>query len=166
MSRSVSRFWVLFGLFGTACAVLSASSWADHVVHEPLSRFLAMLSGSILSRLGPTVVDGSLVQFREFGMRITEACDGIVPAYIYMAAVLAFPSSVTAKIWGVTLGVPALFLINLIRIVSLLIVGEWRPDLFEQVHIYVWQVIVIGLSMAVWVWWVERCVRTRPRLAS
>lgn len=166
MSRPALRFWALFGLYAAACAVLSASSLADRVIHEPLARLLAALSGQALSSLGLTVVDGPIVQFREFAMQITDACDGFVPIYIYLAGVLAFPSTWSARFQGAMLGVPILFIMNLLRIVSLMIVGDWRPDLFELVHIYVWQVLMIGLSMTVWVCWVERCAAEGPRSVS
>ena len=163
MSRLVVRFCALFGLCAAVCVFLSNSSLADRIVHEPLARLLATLSGLALSLLGPTVVEGPLLQFRAFTMEITAACDGVVPAYIFLAAVIAFPSTWSAKLVGTVLGLPVLFVINLLRIVSLMIMGDWRPDLFEQAHIYVWQVLTIGLSMTVWVFWIERCVRPLSR---
>jgi len=94
-------------------------------------------------------------------VQIVEACDGILPAIIYLSAVLAFPSRWIDKGWGILIGFPAIFLINLTRLVTLMFVGANWPDLFEQVHIYVWQALVIALAMVVWVFWAERFVRTR-----
>lgn len=159
--RQIGRFCVLFAVFILIFTGLTSSAPARRFLHEPLMRLLAKTSGAILSPFGETVAEGNLLDFRAFGVEIVPACDGVLPALIYVAAVLAFPGPWRAKVWGVALGVPAIMLINLTRVVTLMLLGAWRPDLYERVHIYVWQALVIALSMAVWVFWAERFVRPR-----
>jgi len=127
-----------------------------------MARSFAILSMLILSLLGQASASGTVLVYNGFEVAIVEACDGILPATIYLSAVLAFPSRWLDKAWGILIGLPAIFLINLARLVTLMIIGDNWPGLFEQVHIYVWQALVIALSMAVWVFWVERFVRTQP----
>ena len=160
--REMLQFGVLFAVLALILTGITASEFAQRNLHRPLSRLLAQVTGTILSPLGPTSVDGSILGFRDFGMEFVDACDGVLPASIYIAAVLAFPSRWRAKCWGLALGVPAIFLINLTRVVSLMILGAWRLDLFERVHIYVWQALVVGFSMAIWIFWAEHFVRPRP----
>lgn len=88
-----------------------------------------------------------------------DACNGILPTYIFVAAILAFPSSWREKGIGLMIEIPAIFAINVVRVVTLMCLGASYPDLFEQVHIYVWQTLVVALSMAVWLFWAERFVR-------
>jgi len=161
--RLMARFSVVFLALILAFTGASSSGVAGRYLHEPLIRIIAWMTATLLSTLGQVESSGPFIQFQDFQVQVVEACDGVLPTYIYLAAVLAFPSRWAAKAWGVLIGVPAIFLINLARMSSLMLLGAWRPELFEKVHIYVWQALVIAFSMALWVFWAERFVRPRPR---
>jgi exosortase/archaeosortase family protein len=155
------RFCLLFLAFIFAFALLTSTRAAERFLHEPLSRIVAALCGLVLSLLGSASVSRSYVTFNGFNAEIVEACNGVLPTYIYLAAVLAFPSRWRDKSWGVLIGIPLIFLINLVRVITLMLLGAYRPQAFEGVHIYVWQALVVALSMAVWVFWAERFARPR-----
>jgi exosortase H (IPTLxxWG-CTERM-specific) len=162
-ASSVSiRFALTFLFLILIFAILTATAAADRVIHQPLSRLVAFFSTSILSVFGTVSRSGTFVVFNGFSAIIIEACDGVLPAYIYLSAVLAFPSRMDQKLWGIFIGIPAIFTINLIRVITLMMVGAYWPDLFERVHIYVWQALVVALSMALWVLWAEVFVRPGP----
>lgn len=133
------------------------------MLHQPLSRLLAIASVPVLSVAGSAWSSDTQLHFEGFSAVVEEACNGVLPTYIYIAAVLAFPSRWAEKAWGILIGVPTIFVINLVRVITLMFFGAYWPDLFEKVHIYVWQALVVGLSMAVWLFWVERFVRPRAR---
>src|SRR5438094_498443 len=154
-----TRFTLTFLLLIAIFAMLTATAAADRVIHQPLSRFTVLLAAPLLHIFGTVSRSGSFVTFNGFSASIEEACDGVLPAYIYLSAVLAFPSRLEQKLWGILLGMPAIFTMNLARVITLVMVGAYWPDLFERVHIYVWQALVIALSMAVWVFWAEGVVR-------
>jgi len=142
--------------------VATASAAANRWIHQPLSQLIVIFADPILGMFGPAGRFGNVLVFREFSAAIEEACDGVLPAYIFLAAVLAFPSTVAQKIWGIVLGLPAIFAINLFRVITLMLVGAFWPALFERVHIYVWQALVVALSMALWICWAEAVVRPAP----
>jgi exosortase H (IPTLxxWG-CTERM-specific) len=144
-------------------AVLTSTPWADRVLHQPLSRLLAIASVPFLSIAGSAWSSGTQLHFEGFSAVVEEACNGVLPTYIYIAAVLAFPSRWVEKAWGILIGIPTIFVVNLVRVITLMFFGAYWPDLFEKVHIYVWQALVVGLSMAIWLFWVERFVRPRAR---
>ncbi len=160
--RQVARFCVTLLLFILLLAVATSTGVAQKRLHEPLARFLASADAAILGHFGQASATGTTVRFGGFEGEVGEACDGILPTCIYLSAVLAFPGGWRSKAWGVLIGVSSIFIINLIRLVTLTALGAWRPELLDQVHIYVWQALLIALSMAVWVFWVERFVRPRP----
>ncbi len=164
--RTITRFSVLFIACNAALVTLTSTAAAGAYLHGPMARCVAFLSGLLLAPFGRTSVWGVDLDFNGFGVQIVEACDGILPATIYLSAVLAFPSRWADKGWGVLIGLPAIFLINLVRVVTLVMIGAAWPDLFEQVHIYVWQALVIALAMGVWVFWAERFVRARLQARS
>ena len=154
----VLRFSIVFLSLVFAFALLTSTAAADSLLHSPLSRLLTFLAASALSLGGHASSSGTYLEFNGFSVSIVEACDGILPTYIYLAAVLALPSRWREKLWGILIGIPAIFFINLTRIVTLMLFGAKWPGAFERVHIYVWQALVIALSMAVWVFWAERFV--------
>ncbi len=138
---------------------------ADRFLHEPLCALIAWLSAAVLSPFGDASVRGTFVSFDGFRVVVVDACNGVLPATIYLAAVLAFPTSWRARLWGVLIGLPSIFVFNLVRVASLLVLGAYWPAVFEEVHIYVWQTLVIALSMGVWIFWAEHFVRPETRLA-
>lgn len=162
MSRKpILRFCLFFILFIILFAGLTATAVADRYLHRPLARLFASLSVPFLAPFGEIQASGTYLTFRGFGVEIAEACNGVLPTYVYLSAVLAFPSRWRDKLWGILIGIPAVFLINLVRIVTLVMFGAFWPDQFEQVHIYVWQALIVALSMGIWVFWAERFVRPR-----
>lgn len=158
------RFTVLFLVLMLAFSALLSTDVADEYLHDPLEQLLAMLSAPVLSLLGETAHNGNRLAFQGFQAVVVEECNGVLPTYIYISAVLAFPSGWRLKGLGILLGVPTVFVINLVRVISLMILGGTWPTLFEEIHIYVWQAIMIAITVAIWVFWAERFVR--PRLTS
>jgi exosortase/archaeosortase family protein len=153
------RFTVVFLFLVAIFSWLSATATAQRFVHEPVARWIASLAGAGLRPLGGASMSDNRLEFRSFSAVIEEACDGVLPTYLFAAAVLAFPAAPRSKAWGICLGIAAIFLINVLRVITLMIVGSYWPGFFEQVHIYVWQALVIAFSMAVWVFWAEYFVR-------
>lgn len=123
-----------------------------------MSRILVRLAGGVLSLGGATLAADVHLGFRGFVMTIADACDGVLPAIIYVAAVLAFPGRWRDRILGVGIGLPVIFLINLVRVIALMMMGAVWPEGFHVVHIYVWQGLVVVLALALWAVWAERCL--------
>jgi exosortase H (IPTLxxWG-CTERM-specific) len=162
-AHPAARFCILFLILLLLLAGLSATPLAERFVHAPLSRASARLAVPVLSGFGTATAHGNLLVFNSFSAEVEEACDGVLPCCIFAAAVLAFPSTWKQKLWGILLGVTAIFIINIVRVITLMLVGSFWPDVFERVHIYVWQALVIALSLALWVFWVERFVGRGPQ---
>jgi exosortase H (IPTLxxWG-CTERM-specific) len=163
---ATARFCVIFlaliGLFSS----LASSSWLAPVLHERLTGLIARLSASMLALFGEASASGHYLTFNGFPASVEGACDGVQPTYIYLAAVLAFPSRWRDKGWGILVGIPAVFLINFLRVATMMLFGAFWPSLFEWTHLYGWQALVIILTMGVWIFWAERFVRPRNQAAS
>jgi exosortase/archaeosortase family protein len=59
------------------------------------------------------------------------------------------------------MGLFILFLLNIVRIASLYIVGIHYPDLFESMHLAIWQVAFIFVAILLWFLWL-RYVVSKP----
>lgn len=155
------RFCAVFLLLIILYAGVFSTPFVERWLHDPLSHLVAVSCVPILSLFGEVSLSGTTIQFQNFRATIVEACNGVLPTYIFLAAVIAFPSLWIDKLRGLLLGVPALFLVNLARVLSLMFLGAYEPDIVERVHIDVWQTVVVALAMGIWIFWAERIVRPR-----
>ena len=97
--------------------------------------------------------EGTLVTSSIYSAEIIWECTGVTPILVFVAAVAAYPSVWHRKVYGVLLGVPALLVINQVRLVSLFYVGHWFPEFFDTAHLLVWQSLIIFFTVMVWVVW-------------
>lgn len=110
-------------------------------------------------------VSGSLVTFGPRSVTIVLECTALQVAMIYTALVLAYPSSVKAKLIGIGIGLPLILIVNVIRLIIICFVLWWKPQYFEMMHIYVWQVVFIVVVVAMAALWIEKVVH-RARSAA
>jgi exosortase H (IPTLxxWG-CTERM-specific) len=154
-----ARFGLVFLALVGVFATVTAMPWVNLHLHQPLSGLIARISEPLLGILGDAEATGTYLTFDGFSAEVAEACNGIVPTYIYVAAVLAFPTGWRNRLAGIALGVPAIFVVNILRVLSLMLLGAYWPAAFNRVHIYVWQALVIALALGIWVCWAECIVR-------
>lgn len=88
-----------------------------------------------------------------FSVDLKTGCNGLVATLIFISAIIAFPSSWKYKLLGILMGIVALQAFNVIRIGVLFYLGLYHPKLFDMVHIYVAQSILIAIAAALWLLW-------------
>ena len=81
---------------------------------------------------------------------------------ILLCAVVAYPSHIRQKVACMAIGTGVLFLLNLVRTVTLYYVGAHIPAFFDTAHFVVWQSAMILAVVALWLFWVGRVVNVRP----
>ena len=96
-----------------------------------------------------------------FAVAIEAGCNGVEASIVLVAAMLAFPAPWKRKLLGLAVGVVAVQGLNIVRVISLFYLGQWRLDVFEFAHLYVWQALIMLDVLIVWLLW----VRTLPRAA-
>ena len=105
---------------------------------------------------GRTSVTGNIIHSSgSFALSVVTACTGVFTTGVFIVAVLAFPAGFLAKLIGVTLGTIAIFLINLVRLGSLFYVGVHFPNLFDKMHLLIWQSLIIVLALFLWLLWAK-----------
>lgn len=98
-----------------------------------------------------------------FEVDVTAACSGAVPTSIYLAAVLAFPATASAKAVGAVLGIIVIHIINLVRVCALFLIGLYFEQIFHETHVYVAQALVVAAAVALWLYWVGRFAHAAGR---
>ena len=159
------RNWVVVKgclIFG-GCVLAFMLIYSRLVDNEALAGFLAFTAEAaalVLNILGASVeVDGTLILSRDFSMGVVTGCAGIVPMAILASAVLAYPCRAKRKAIGLALGVAVLFVLNLVRIVALFFIGSnFSSGFFDTAHFLIWQPVMIGAAIVLWLLWVEKLV--------
>jgi archaeosortase B (VPXXXP-CTERM-specific) len=155
--RFVGLFALYLGLIAFAYSWLT-ERWITPV--QVITTVTAEIEHSLLSLISnEATLTGNLVELGSFGVRIIMECTGLFEALIFLAAVLAYPTSWTKKLIGIGLGVPILYAFNLLRIFVLLEVGRHWIALFDFMHLYFWQATLILMITSVWLLWIIKVVR-------
>jgi len=163
-NRESMRLVVLFVLFIGALFAIRWIPFTDRAIFEPFTRFVAWTSHGVIRLLGEdTALEGVDVIGDGVAISIREECNAIPAIFIYFAAVLAFPAPWKKKVLGLVLGFPAIFAVNTVRVVTLYFAAKHLSrDVFEALHLYVWQALVIIFAIFLWIYWADRAV-PRPR---
>ena len=162
LKKTVKRKWgtisflLLFGGIMMAFYLFWATDFFQNNLLKPLLNLNAKISGSILNLFGEnvTVVDDR-ISSDSFQITIRKGCDGVEAIALYLTAVATYPIIWSKKALGLFAGALFLFLMNLIRIVSLFLSGVHVPSIFEFMHVEVWQVLYIILAIGTWLFWIR-----------
>src|SRR5438105_2342987 len=131
----------------------------DRYVVRPLSAWIAAAAGGVLATLSPhIVVNGTIIASPCFSVNIQNGCNGLETVLFLLAAVLAFPASTAQKTIASALGIVLIQAINLIRVVTLYLVGCHRPEWFASFHLAIWQTIVFATAVLFFAAWSRRAV--------
>jgi archaeosortase B (VPXXXP-CTERM-specific) len=124
-----------------------------------LNAATANVTGFFLGILGSTVrVSGTVVSLPNFSVEVVGECTGLYEVLIFLAAVIAYPAGWRKKLIGAGLGIPFLYAVNIVRMVFIMVVGNWSPQTFNFMHLYFWQVAMILIIVTAWVLWIEKVV--------
>jgi exosortase/archaeosortase family protein len=143
---------VFLGIFVALYAVYSFSL-------PVLEHYFAWLAQAVcwsLSPFDPAIsCAGNVILYRGSpSLRVVEGCDGITVFILIVAAVLAFNRPLMARLVGIAICIPVLFLINLGRLLILSSIRFYLPDHFGWVHVYLFQPVMIFATFACFVIWV------------
>ncbi len=121
-----------------------------------INKAVALISGWLLNLFGAgTKTIGNLILSKTFTFYIDDSCTAVDASSYYLSAVLAYPGRLKEKAWGILLGLLALQVLNILRVVALFYIMLWFPGYFSGVHVYAAQVLFIGYTGALWLWWTE-----------
>lgn len=138
--------------------------WVDGTFFPAYLHFCAELSALVLRWCGvEAVAEGVSLRGDQFAVNIKRGCDGIEPAWLLGAAILAYPLPVRTKWLAMGAGIILMQLLNLIRITSLFVIGKDHPTWFPTAHLEVWPALFVVAAVSYWWWWVQ--AKTPPASA-
>ena len=155
-------FLLRFALF-TVASFTMLSVVSDDAL-EPYLLVLAALCAGALDLLGFSIVrHGTVIAAQGFSVDVTGQCSALYETALLGSAILASTGSLVRRMIGVLAGTTALFVLNLIRIATLVIIGVFAPQWFDHAHLFVWQALLVAAVAACWLAWLGQA---RPAAAS
>lgn len=149
------RFPLLFSLLLVLSFVITCN--IPYSLEYQLREAIASGSVFLAKCLGLDTVLESRTVFTIEGKRlfIISECTGASYILIFASAVMAYPSKLNKKLYGLIFGIALISLLNLIRIVFLGYVGGHYPQYFELFHYYLWEGGFLFAVLLIWAGWVN-----------
>jgi exosortase/archaeosortase family protein len=154
VSCGVLLLWVIGSAYGLGvasplddllCRQLTAGSvWGLQAIGWQAGVATATPNLLLLNGL-PTVVVGA-------------PCDGLVLYALLAGFVLAYPGSNRRRLWFIPMGIAALWLLNVIRIMALALNHRYSPETFDFDHHYAFSAVAYAALGGLWLLWTRQPV--------
>ncbi len=151
-------FFILFFILGQLLHYLTQSYTAPLFVH----RLNAEMSSKIINILTPnekTFYNGPVIGSENFSIAVEKGCEGIEGIILISAAILAFSASVKEKIFAILVASTIMYVTNLVRIIVLYFTFKYKPELFNIMHIFIGQTVIIFVGVLFFIIWISKFVR-------
>lgn len=150
------RFAVIMIIYGGAVFLVYRDEVLGPVL-APLAPWTAYVTLVLVHGLGIDAVrDGAVLAHPDgFAYEVAYTCTGFQPIATFIACVLAYPGKWHAKCLGIAVGVPLLWVVNLLRLVHLFYLGVYSPEGLTAAHEVVWQGLVAVTFIALWLSWIR-----------
>jgi exosortase/archaeosortase family protein len=92
-------------------------------------------------------------------------CTALVIMIIFSCLIAFYQTSLKSKIIGILVGLPIIFAANMIRLLFMAFVNEYRPIYLSYFRDYVWQFVLIVVSVFIWMVWIETVAKRETKTA-
>ncbi|HEU4522777.1 MAG TPA: exosortase H [Thermoanaerobaculia bacterium] len=148
------RFLLVFFLLLALFEIPLLLEPVDRTIVQPFTRGIAVVSGAALQPFASDVrVAGTMLISPCFSVNINNGCNGLEATLFLVAAVLAFPATARARMIAAATGIALIQGVNLIRVMSLYLIGCYRREWFETFHLAIWQTIVFAVAILYFANW-------------
>ena len=149
------------GLFSFLVIFLNLAAWevGRHGYLSHFEQFTTNVAAWVICLFGiEASVSGTIILLPKETWLVNTECTALFVMIIFASFVLVYPARLREKVVALTVGVPLIFSVNILRFLVLAwLYQSWAPyaTLF---HDYIWQVFFIILVVLFWLIWVEKVV--------
>jgi len=123
--------------------------------------FTASLVALFLNLLGLNAeASKTFVLLNGTSIDIIGECTGIFSIIVYCSVIFAYPTGIKEKAIGM-IGIPILYGVTLIRLISTALVGAFIPSMLDFFHTYLWQVFLIVFVVLLFLIWRDTVVEAK-----
>jgi len=160
LKHPVTRFCLLFATLLILFSFIMFQKSVEQYFIHPFTVLIASQAAWFLKMVGMEVAAGGItIKGEGFSVEILGNCNAIFEMGLFLSAVLAFPAKPAEKACAGVLGIIFIYCMNLLRVVSLFLIGVYAPQHFDESHVYVSQTIFIILVSFFWLIWIGKWVK-------
>ena len=155
----------LFALLAVCFFSVLATPWAERLFVQPFTQLLVDISAFLTQPFDKRVIaEGDILRFSDGlgAVQVLAGCNAVEVCALLSAAILAFPGRLRDGLIGAGVGIVALQVINLARIISLLYLSRGSAEMFEFFHLYVWDAMIGLEGLLIFFFW-TRWQAKRPQ---
>jgi len=91
------------------------------------------------------------------GLWMGDSCDCVELCALFTGFILIFPGNWIKKLWFIPMGIVAIFLLNVLRVILLAVIQKnFSPKWLEFNHTYTFTIVVYLFIFSLWFYWVKR----------
>ena len=122
----------------------------------PLNEHTAKALALALKFIGiPVSVAGDTVTGKAFALHIIPECTPLFMLGLFLCFIVFSPATVRQKVSGLAIGIPVLYLGNLVRLIAIFMASQHDRSLFEPVHAFWGQVYALLLMFLTFILWLR-----------
>lgn len=160
--RFILTYVILMGVFFLLIGLEPVKQVLD--INGGYSEAIVVLTAKILELFGvSSTYSGTLINLPSITLDVEFGCNGLEAVMIYIVAVLTFPATWKNRLIGIVGGFLVIQVLNLIRIVALAYSAVYHRDLFDLIHIYVAQGVMIAVALGTFVLYLSYISHGQPK---
>ena len=103
----------------------------------------------------PHTVSGHVLTIGTARMEIVTECTPLIPSLLLCIGIVGYPAETVWKLVGVVGGLAALWIFNVLRMLTLISLLLWNPVAFSVVHVYIWSVLTLSVVCGLFAIWMS-----------
>ena len=123
-------------------------SFLQGIVTRTIFYFLKLAGASVK-------MEGFALLFKDFFFMISKDCTGWKGMMFLGALILSTKASWRKRLAGLSVGVPAFFSFNLLRILIMVWIGLKDKTMFFILHDILWQFSMVAVVILLWMMWIK-----------
>ena len=89
------------------------------------------------------------------GIEMVDGCTGISAIGLFLGFIWAYPGQNRSRVYFSLMGITTIYLVNILRIATLMLMQEWAPQFFDFTHDYSTTTIFYLVIFFLWMLWVR-----------
>lgn len=133
--------------------IASIINWAEFIVNLFGVKTFKILQDIDLQVIG---IDGST------GVWVGSNCNAITLFGLFAVFVAAYPGHQKSKLWFIPLGIIAIHLLNIGRVIALMFINYYAYEYLDFNHTYTFTFIVYAFIFSLWMIWINKFSQKKP----
>ena len=130
-----------------------------------IEQFTALTVTEVIHLFGlPAVRDNTVIHLKNAVLVVNTECTAIFIMITFSCLVAFYQTSKKLKIIGILVGLPIIFVVNILRFVIMAFVDQYRPVYLTYFYDY-WQYAFVAMALFMWIVWIVTVAKRETKIA-